>query len=85
MTDAIDLSPEELAVLRAALDAPLPIGRTPQMGLCLRLCSRRLLQRAGGIACANGWRGSPHAFVLTREGWALLKAERRRQPLRRVG
>jgi hypothetical protein len=31
-----------------------------------------------------GWRGSPNAFTLTREGWAFLKAERRR-PLRRAG
>ena len=29
--------------------------------------------------------GSPHAFVLTREGWAYLKAERSRAPIRRAG
>jgi hypothetical protein len=34
---------------------------------------------------ANGWRGSPHAFILTREGWRLLKAERLRAPVRRAG
>jgi len=85
MSDAIDLSPEELAVLRSALDAPVTDRRPVIMHLCLRLCGRRLLQRAGSITCANGWRGSPHAFVLTREGWALLKAERRRAPLRRAG
>jgi hypothetical protein len=85
MSDAIELSPEELALLRSALDTPL-IDRNPAVvQLCLRLCGRRLLQRAGGIACANGWRGSPHAFVLTREGWAVLKAGRRRAPLRRAG
>jgi hypothetical protein len=55
------------------------------VALCLRLCGRRLLQRAGTAALANGWQGSPHAFVLTREGWAYLKAERRRAPIRRVG
>jgi len=85
MSDAIELSPEELALLRLALDAPVTDRRPTVIHLCLRLCGRRLLQRAGGIACANGWRGSPHAFVLTQEGWALLKAERRRTPLRRTG
>jgi hypothetical protein len=85
MSDAIELSPEELALLRQALDAPVLDRRPAVMHLALRLCGRRLLQRAGGIACANGWRGSPHAFVLTREGWAVLKAERRRTPLRRAG
>jgi hypothetical protein len=84
MSDAIELSPEELALLRSALDAPVTDRRPWMMHLCLRLSSRRLLQRAGGIACANGWRGSPQAFVLTREGWALLKAEHRRAPLRRA-
>ena len=85
MSDAIELSPEELAVLRSALAAPVIDRRPAVMHLCLRLCGRRLLQRAGGIACANGWRGSPHAFVLTREGWTVLKAERRKDPLRRAG
>jgi hypothetical protein len=85
MSDAIELSSDELALLRSALAAPV-IDRNPSvMHLCLRLCGRRLLQRAGAIACANGWRGSPHAFVLTREGWAVLKAEQRRTPLRRAG
>jgi hypothetical protein len=55
------------------------------MRLCVRLCARRLMQRAGSLAAANGWRGSPHAFVLTREGWALLKTQRRRPPLSRAG
>jgi hypothetical protein len=84
MIDAHDLPPEEVKVLQTALNGPL-LDRDPaQVGLCLRLCGRRLLQRAGVAAQTNGWRGSPHAFVLTREGWALLKAERRR-PMRRVG
>ena len=85
MMDAQDLPQDERKLLRAALDGPL-LDRDPaQVGLCLRLCGRRLLQRAGLTAQANGWRGSPHAFVLTREGWALLKAERRRGPMLRVG
>jgi hypothetical protein len=85
MSDAQDLPQEERKLLRAALDGPL-LDRDPaQLGLCLRLCGRRLLQRAGVTAQANGWRGSPHAFVLTREGWAFLKAERRSNPMRRAG
>lgn len=85
MPDAPDLPREERKLLRAALDGPLHDADPVQVGLCLRLCGRQLLQRAGAAAQANGWRGSPHAFVLTREGWALLKAERRRKPLRRTG
>lgn len=85
MSDAPDLPRDELNLLRAALDAPLLDGDPVQVGLCLRLCGRRLLQRAGAAAQANGWRGSPHAFVLTREGWALLKAERGRKPMLRTG
>jgi hypothetical protein len=82
MSDNRDLSAEERALLRAAIDGPL-MDRDPiVLGLCLRLCGRRLLQRAGSAAAANGWRGSPHAFVLTRDGWRLLKAERARGPLR---
>jgi len=85
MSETPDLSPDERAVLMAALHAPL-FDRDPVvMGLCLRLCGRHLLQRAGGMAMANGWRGSPHAFVLTRAGWAVVKAERRRFPIRRAG
>jgi len=85
MTAAHELPQEERNLLKAALDGPLVDGDPVQVGLCLRLCGRRLLQRAGVSSQANGWRGSPHAFVLTREGWSLLKAERRRKPLRRAG
>ena len=85
MSDPHDLSPEERTVLLAALEGPLPDRDPLVVGLCLRLCGRRLLQRAGGAAVANGWRGSPHAFVLTREGWSYVKAERRRTPVRRAG
>jgi hypothetical protein len=85
MIEPHELPAEERTLLNAALDGPL-VERDPVVvGLCLRLCGRRLLQRAGVAAQANGWRGSPHAFVLTREGWALLKAERRRRPMRRAG
>ncbi len=77
-----DLTPAEYALLRAALRSPLFDGDPMVMGLCLRLCGRRLLQRAGGVAAANGWRGTPHAFVLTRDGWNLLAADRRRGLLR---
>ena len=84
MTDVNELSPDERQLLKAALAGPLFDADPGKVGLCLRLCGRRLLQRAGAAAQANGWRGSPHAFVLTREGWALLKAERRK-PLRRAG
>ena len=84
MIAAHELPQEERKLLEAALNGPL-LDRDPvKVGLCLRLCGRRLLQRAGVASQANGWQGSPHAFVLTREGWALLKAERRR-PMRRAG
>jgi hypothetical protein len=85
MSEPHDLSPDERNILLAALRAPL-FDRDPAvMGLCLRLCGRKLLQRAGGVAVVNGWRGSPHAFVLTRQGWSLVNAERRRGPIRRAG
>lgn len=85
MFDPHDIGSDELRILKAALDSPL-VDRDPTtVALCLRLCGRRLLQRAGTAAQANGWQGSPHAFVLTREGWAFLKAERSRPPIRRAG
>ena len=85
MSEPQDLSPDERNLLLAALESPLFERDPAVMGLCLRLCSRRLLQRAGGVAAANGWRGSPHAFVLTHQGWSLINAERRRAPIRRTG
>ena len=85
MSEPQDLTPDERDLLQAALRAPL-FDRDPAvMGLCLRLCGRKLLQRAGGVSATNGWRGSPHAFVLTREGWSLVNAQRRRAPIRRTG
>ncbi len=85
MTEPHDLSRDERNILLAALRGPLFDREPAVMGLCLRLCGRKLLQRAGSVAVANGWRGSPHAFVLTREGWSLVNAERRRVPILRVG
>jgi len=85
MTPTHGLTPDERALLREAVNGPL-VERDPMsLGLCLRLCGMKLLQRAGSLAAANGWRGSPHAFFLTREGWTLVKAERTRQPVRRAG
>ncbi|MCR5880393.1 hypothetical protein [Phenylobacterium sp. J367] len=78
------LTPDERDVLMMALQTPL-VERDPVMlGLCLRLCGRRLLQRAGTAAVMNGWRGSPHAFVLTREGWNVVKAQRHAWPMKRT-
>lgn len=85
MSEYHDLSADERVLLRSAMDGPLEDRDPIALGLCLRLCGRRLLQRAGSAAAANGWRGSPHAFVLTREGWSLVKGERLRSPLRRAG
>jgi hypothetical protein len=85
MSDYHDLSADERALLRRAMEGPLEDRDPIVLGLCLRLCGRRLLQRAGSAALANGWRGSPHAFMLTREGWSLVKDQQRRRPLRRAG
>ena len=85
MSEPHDLTSDERNILLAALRAPL-FDRDPAvMGLCLRLCGRKLLQRAGVVTVANGWCGSPHAFVLTREGWSLVNAARRRAPILRAG
>jgi hypothetical protein len=85
MNDAAELTAEEHEALLAALHEPLACGDAEKHGLYLGLCSRRLLQRAGAVSLANGWDGSPHAFILTREGWSLLKAERRKFPVLRTG
>ena len=85
MSEPHDLTGPERDVLRRALREPLSDPDPVTMGVCLRLCGRRLLQRAGGVAAANGWRGPPQAFMLTRDGWRLLKAERRHPPVRRAG
>ena len=85
MSSTLGLTAEERALLRAALDGPLMDRDPVAIGLCVKLCSLKLLQRAGGVAAANGWRGSPNAFFLTRDGWALLKADRGGGPLWRTG
>ena len=85
MEPGLELTSDERRVLMQALEAPLVDKDPVVLGLCLRLCGRRLLQRAGTTAVMNGWRGSPHAFVLTREGWSVLKAQRRFWPMRRAG
>jgi hypothetical protein len=84
MTPIHLLSSEERSLLRTAMAGPLTEQDPLALGLCLKLCGLKLLQRAGAAAAANGWRGSPHAFFLTRDGWALLKAERRGGPMRRA-
>ena len=84
MSGAADLSPEEREVLWSALRAPIMEDDPARYGLCLRLCGRRLLQRAGAVSMANGWHGSPHAFVLSRAGWNLMKQERGRAPIRQT-
>ena len=84
MTPLHGLSLEERNLLKEALNGPLVDREPVSLGLCLKLCGLKLLQRAGTVAVANGWRGSPHAFFLTRDGWALLKAERGHDPIRRA-
>ena len=78
------LTAGERALLNQALEGPLTDCDPVVLGVCLKLCGLKLLQRAGTVAVANGWRGSPHAFFLTREGWALMKAERGVAPVRRA-
>lgn len=85
MTPYSGLSNDERNLLREALAGPLTDCDPAALGLCLKLCGMKLLQRSGAVAVANGWRGSPHAFFLTRDGWAVLKAERGRACLRRTG
>ena len=85
MSDAVELTSEEREVLLEALSEPIAVGDAERHLLYLRLCGRGFLQRAGAVSVANGWRGSPHAFMLTREGWSLLKLERGRAPIRRAG
>lgn len=77
MLTPYELTTDERVVLAAALKAPLEDRDPVVLSVCLRLCGRPLLQRAGTAAATNGWRGSPRAFVLTREGWTVLKTERR--------
>lgn len=82
MSTPSDLSRAEWDMLHKALESPIEV-EPAALPLCLHLCVRGLLQRAGPLSVAQGWRGSPHAFVLTRLGWSCLKAEHAR-PLRRT-
>lgn len=84
MNAPFELTAEEHEALLAALHEPLACGDADKHSLYLGLCSRRLLQRAGAVSLANGWDGSPHAFILTQDGWNLLKAERRKLPILRT-
>ncbi len=84
MNPMYGLTADELSLLREAMDAPLEHRDPASIGLCLKLCSLKLLQRAGAAATVNGWRGSPEAFFLTRDGWALLKEDRIGPPLWRT-
>ncbi len=70
MGDVIELLADERDILVRALASPLLDSDPIVYRLCLNLQGRRLLQRAGAVSLANGWRGSPHAFILTREGWS---------------
>ena len=85
MSEPILLTPEELHVLLLARAGPVTDPDPVIRQVCVNLQARRLLQRAGLEAFANGWRGSPHAFVLAQDGWNRLKAERRPSPNRRRG
>ena len=85
MGEAIPLLADEREILARVLAGPLLDSDPVVNGHCMNLQARHLLQRAGAVSLANGWRGSPHAFLLTREGWRLLKAERLRAPVRRAG
>jgi hypothetical protein len=85
MSAIIELLPDEREILRKALVCPVLDSDRGVMRLCANLQARGLLQRAGGVSMVNGWRGSPQAFVLSRRGWSLLKAERLHRPVRRAG
>lgn len=69
----LEITPDEIAVLTAARDGPIADAPPQVRQACINLQGRRLMQQAGAIAQANGWAGSPHAFILTRQGWNLLK------------
>jgi hypothetical protein len=78
------LTEDERRLLREAMEGPLEDRDPVTLGMCLKLCGLKLLQRAGAAATLNGWRGSSNAFFLTRDGWALLKADRGGGPLWRT-
>jgi hypothetical protein len=87
MDDWIGLSAEERALLEEALEGPVgcarngddPLGVAARLRLqtCVNLAARGLLQRAVARPGLRGWRPPPFAYLLTCEGWSLMKAERR--------
>lgn len=84
MNPMYGLTADERRLLQRAMEAPLESRDPVALGICLKLCGLKLLQRAGAAATLNGWRGSPNAFFLTRDGWALLKEEHFGPPLWRT-
>lgn len=79
MSEAIELTCDEVEVLLMARREPLLEDCPRLWRTCMNLQARRLLQPAGQVGRANGWAGSPHALVLSRAGWNCLK-HTRRQP-----
>lgn len=87
MDDGIGLTPEERALLQEALTGPVgsasddpdPSGQLSRNRLqcCVNLTARGLLQRAAARPGLRGWRPPTFAYLLTCEGWSLLKDERR--------
>ncbi|MET0294455.1 MAG: hypothetical protein ABW042_05505, partial [Phenylobacterium sp.] len=61
---------------------PLRPSVRERLQACLNLAARGLMQRATARPGVRGWRPPPFAYVLTCEGWALVKAER--QSRRRI-
>ena len=86
MDDQIGLSAEERALLEEALagpvscdrdsDDPLGVAARARLQICVNLVGRGLLQRASVRPGLRGWRPPPFAYLLTCEGWSLLKAQR---------
>lgn len=69
----LEITPDEIAVLRAARERPVEDPPPEVRQACANLMARRLMQQTGAVGQANGWAGSPRAFALTRQGWNLLK------------
>ncbi|MFC3078151.1 hypothetical protein ACFODL_08640 [Phenylobacterium terrae] len=99
MDDRIGLSAEERALLEEALagpvncvreeDDPLGAAARARLQICVNLAGRGLLQRAAPRPGLRGWRPPPFAYLLTCEGWSVVKSERMRRgrrgpPLRRT-
>ena len=74
MDDVIPVTPEEHALLRAALQGPLrPLNATERQA-CNNLAGRRLLSRHSSFSLP---RGLVTDFPLSCRGWAYLKSHRR--------